>query len=703
MSLNYEKLKKKQESSGDFWTSYSDLATVISVLFLLLYAVAILRNQSVSVSERISAKRAQQEIETLQEQINAYEILKQEYLENGASQRERKMYEELLGQMQLMESQAREEKEQAQRTVAASTEKEKGLNKYQAMIKNIITANMIAQSTIKKRDNIIIEKTKSVDELSKIASDREDQIAQNNREITNIQKKLEESISEVKNAYRSKARSKKKLREEIARLQAESTQKVQALQNVNTEYAQQLDTAKSLITEKQRALEDKSSKLQQAQAENTKIMGELEQRQKNYQDSISRLQASNQQKLNEERKQFEESLNREKLTAQAKLEREQAYREKVERDKQAFNTKLNQLEGQLEETKQAIAQKEAGYRGSIAKLSSAKQGLEKQLSEREAEYQGSLSKLSAEKSRILGELEKQQGDYQASIGKLEQDYQSKLGRERAEFEASLNREKLGAQARAAREAAYRAKVDGDRAAYDAKMRELGSQLEGTRKAIADKEAQYKGSLEKLASAKQGLERELSGYKGREEARREVSERIRRNFAKAGINASINSKTGEVTIHFGEEYFDYGSSSMKEGMIKVLQKAIPTYAQSLFADPKLAEKIANVEIIGFASPTYRGKYVNPKDLSPGARAAVNYNMDLSYQRAKSIFEYVFNPKAMNYERQRDLLQLTKVSGLSYLRSQGATEAERNLTDDQYCDKYDCTKSQKVIIKFNFQEK
>jgi hypothetical protein len=137
------------------------------------------------------------------------------------------------------------------------------------------------------------------------------------------------------------------------------------------------------------------------------------------------------------------------------------------------------------------------------------------------------------------------------------------------------------------------------------------------------------------------------------------------------------------------------------MQQILQKAIPVYAQSILEDPAIAKKISSVEISGFASPTYKGKYVDPRDLSPEVRKAVNYNLDLSYQRAKSIFEYVFDQDRMKYKHQRELLALSKVTGQGYLRAQGASTS--GLTDEQYCNRYDCTKSQRVLIKFNFGDK
>ena len=48
-----------------------------------------------------------------------------------------------------------------------------------------------------------------------------------------------------------------------------------------------------------------------------------------------------------------------------------------------------------------------------------------------------------------------------------------------------------------------------------------------------------------------------------------------------------------------------------------------------------------------------KFIDPKSLSAGDRKAVNYNLDLSYRRAKSIFSYIFDTDKMQYKYQKSL--------------------------------------------------
>ena len=119
--------------------------------------------------------------------------------------------------------------------------------------------------------------------------------------------------------------------------------------------------------------------------------------------------------------------------------------------------------------------------------------------------------------------------------------------------------------------------------------------------------------------------------------------------------------------------------------------------------KVAKEISSVEIIGFSSPTYKGRYVDPQSLDENDRAAVSYNLDLSYNRAKSIFSYIFDKKSMTYQHQKDLLPLVKVTGRSFLAEEvKGRDIASGLDIKDYCAKHNCEKSQKVIIRFNLKD-
>ena len=93
-------------------------------------------------------------------------------------------------------------------------------------------------------------------------------------------------------------------------------------------------------------------------------------------------------------------------------------------------------------------------------------------------------------------------------------------------------------------------------------------------------------------------------------------------------------------------------------------------------------------------------MNPVSLKAEDRQAVNYNLDLSYYRARSIFDHIFDTEKMKYKHQKDLLPRVKVTGRSFLAGQVDRElASQGMTQAEYCKRYDCKKEQRVIIRFD----
>jgi len=174
--------------------------------------------------------------------------------------------------------------------------------------------------------------------------------------------------------------------------------------------------------------------------------------------------------------------------------------------------------------------------------------------------------------------------------------------------------------------------------------------------------------------------------------------------RAGLKNTIDGKTDDMTLAFGKKYFNTNSSDLKPNMITTLQKFMPGYSKSLFSDDKIAQNIDNVEIVGFASSTFKGKYVPPDSLKPEDREAINYNLKLSFNRANAIFKHIFDTKKMSFEHQRDLLPKIKVVGRGYLPEgkSGKDFPTAGMPESQFCSKFNCKQAQKVIIKFKLKD-
>jgi hypothetical protein len=139
------------------------------------------------------------------------------------------------------------------------------------------------------------------------------------------------------------------------------------------------------------------------------------------------------------------------------------------------------------------------------------------------------------------------------------------------------------------------------------------------------------------------------------------------------------------------------------METTLKKFMPGYSSSLFKDPKIANNIENVEIVGFASSTYKGRYVPPDSLDPKDREAIEYNMKLSSQRANAIFSHIVDTKKMSFEHQKDLLPKIKVVGRGYLpEGTSGKDFPKNMTQKEFCAKFNCNQAQKVVIKFKLKD-
>jgi outer membrane protein OmpA-like peptidoglycan-associated protein len=330
------------------------------------------------------------------------------------------------------------------------------------------------------------------------------------------------------------------------------------------------------------------------------------------------------------------------------------------------------------EQQQAAIKAESDKR--IRALASANDNARRELDEASRELKQTSSKLNQVEGtvqKLEGELEQVDSKHKAELASMKGEFEKQKAGERAAFEKQLAKEKLSGAERAAREAKFKANAEG-------KARELAGKM-------AELDQKYKSSQGALAKANENLN-----------AKRNAANRIKKSFEKIGVKADVDPQSGDVMLSFGDQYFETGRADLKPKMQQILTQAMPAYSASLFEDQKIAEKIQSVEIVGFASPTYKGKYVDPTSLDSSDRQAVNYNLDLSYNRARSIFNYVFDKDKMTFKHQQRLLPLVKVTGRSFLAAETERQPAANGSAEGFCRKNDCAKLQRVIIKFTLKD-
>jgi DNA repair exonuclease SbcCD ATPase subunit len=602
MSLNYNKVKEKLES-GSQWTAYSDLFMVLSFIFLLLYVVSSLRNGALSIQKHVEQQLLQHQNKDLKQQLKIYDALKEDYLQNQATQDEQKTYEELMDQLKLLQSQEAQSQRALQKKVEESKMKQGALNRYQQIVRNIINSNYLAKAKIKRKNQIITKKIEAIERKDQVLAQKEDIIKSQDSamqerlaEIANLNKNIENKENKIKRSERSL----KKINEALTK------------KNVNL------------------------SKLKRKFNRDSK-----------------KIRKEHESRLKKERLAFNRSLKKQKLSAKKRAKKEADFRKATKRREQDFQKQLNRLARNMNS-----AQKE------IDKMNKEKVNL-----------QSSISGLKNE-NRML---EAEKDNLGKSIAQLESDKSMlALAKSAAESEAAASAKQA---ADATKQAATSAKQAADAAKQAAAFKESAQKLEGKNVRLA----------KDLKQAKEKLE-----------AKKKIIKQIAKNLKDSGVEANIDQGTGDVIISFGDEYFEMNKARLKPRMRNILNKFIPRYAKGLLSDPKMAKKVKSVEIVGFASPTYGGKYIDPKSLDPKDQAAVAYNLDLSFNRAKSIFKYIFDTNKLKYKEQKNLLPLVKVTGRSFLaegiEGKGIKEGIDSKT---FCKKFDCKKAQKVIIKFNLK--
>lgn len=634
MSLDYQKLKQKQNGDeGSFWTSYSDLFMVLCVVFLLLYVVASLRSGTNSVQNQIENQKLKAESQDLKKQIQAYNALKDDYLEKDASQEEAKMYEELMSKLSLLQDEAHEEKRQLEAKADENLAKAKALNQYQQMVRNIVNTNLLSNKKIKFRNEVIVKKNDEIKDMDSTIQAQTQDISQKAQMIAQNKKQIE---SQEKEIYEKQQVLDQK-KQQVAMLESQVDEKAKTIQanqskinTLNSDLSQKIKELEKTSTSANTSKVELNRKIAIMKLQNAKQIGELQNKTKEMKDSV-------------------ETINRE----------------------------LANAEGQLQDARGKMAEQEAL------------------------------------KQKLQAEMAAASADHQNKMAKMRSDFDAKMNAERAALEKQLEGEKASAAEKVKRLGEFKDKIAGEKAQLEKNLTALKDEV-GKAKGEADtlkgelakaqkEHGRYMAAIDQLQKDNSGLSGDLKKAQANLDAKKKLAKKIADNLAKNGIKAGVDGKTGDVTIQFGDEYFDTGRADLKPNMKQVLQKFVPTYSKSLLEDEKVAKEISSVEIVGFSSPTYQGRYVDPSSLADKDRAAVSYNLDLSYNRAKSIFNYMFDKNQMTYTHQKDLLPLVKVTGRSFLAEEvKGRNIASGLAIKDYCAQYNCEKSQKVIIRFNLKD-
>jgi chromosome segregation ATPase len=675
MGMDYEKIKNKKDGN-EFWASYSDLFMVLSVVFLLLYVTASMRSGTFSVQKNTENKRLAEEASDLKQQIKVFNTLKEDYLEKDASQKDQEVYKQLMDKLTLLQEENNVEASKLRKQAQENENKEMALNEYQQIIRNIINANMLSQARIKKRDQIIVKN-------EEVIKEKETEIKQNIETINQQDQELEEQSQIIEQKQKIIAQKKKQLeqkQQEIVLLEQDIDQKEDVIEQNN----QQINSINTALNQKIQALKVTQAK---HKSSSKKLMEDIEKLKKQEAQKVAMLKNNN-AKINQELNKFQNKLkSAEQTISSQEQEKDRLAQELTVAEKNLINTQqsyqeqVNKLQkdhdARLRAERITFEKKLEGEKMSAAEKEARMVAFQKQADARAAELKGKISGLQQKVEMTQQEADARAAELKGKISGLQQKV------EMTQQEAD------------ARAAELKGKISG----LQEKVATTSTALENAK----GQQARMVASIDQLKTEKDQLSGTLKEIKDQERAKKQITETIRKNFAAQGVKADINDKTGEVTMSFGKEFFDSGSADLKPAMLKVLRDFIPTYSKSLFQDEKVAEKIKNVEIIGHASPTYKGKFVNPNSLDPKDQKATAFNLDLSIKRAKSIFNEIFDTKKMTYEHQQALRGMIKVTGRGFLADgKDLKKLPNGMKESDFCKSHDCKKAQTVIIKFNLKE-
>ena len=658
MSFDFDKIDSKHDEN--WWSSYADLFSMISVIFLMMYVVSSMRSGIGGVQTQMQFQQISKENQDLKQQLEVYNTLKEDQLKDSSDQ-EQEVYQGLMKRLTLLQDEARDEKDNLRKQAKENEEKEFALNQYQQIVRNIINTNVLAKTQIKRKDTLISTKNvdlkekqqiieeqendlqQSAQEISQLESSvdqKEQTIAENQQKIDQVNQALENKISQLRQQQEAAQITKAQLNSEINKLTDESQQTIAQLEARKRQTQLALEQTKNNLDKVQ---EEMVEQQKQNATERERLVGEMQDVKGQYQGQIAALHAEHQEQIAEERaarERLKKMGAKQRAAQEAKLRAEAAARESE------FKNAIGDLNGKIADSERDLADNLAQVENLRGQVQAASGRLA--ASEREK------GRLAAEKARLAGSLEATEA-------------------EKGRLSAEKNR------------------LAGNLAA-----------AEGEKGRLAADRNRALASVSNLEKERENLSGELKRAQEVANAKKKLIGQIKQNLKTAGLEAEVDAKSGDVVLSFGEEYFDTGSAILKPSMTGILKRFMPSYSDSLFNDPNIADKITNVEIVGYASPTFNGKYVNPESLNPKDQEAIRYNLKLSSSRAQAIFNFIFDTKKLKYQKQRDLLPKVKVVGRGYLpNGKKWDDIPKDMSEKEFCKRFNCQKAQRVVIRFNME--
>lgn len=644
----------KKKGVLDF-TSVSDLFMMLSVLFLLMYVVNSINSGAISLAEK---HKVSKELESKENEIS---VLKSDAIlkSKNSSSRDRKALTKNLKKLKDLESEAKEIRIEQEKLVKLAIDREINFKSYRKLFESAVYGNFLTKDIVVSKQNEVMA------------------LEGKNKDLFKKHKKAKKDLKKVERVL---------TKTESSLIKTDSSLNNEKLKNKYTNLT--LKNTKKKLSQTETKLVQKRTKIRKMEKKESFLNNEIIKKDQ---------QLAELNHLNKEVKGSKKIINNKLLHTLGKIDKNKreiaslnSKNSSLKKFKNKYNNivvinsdlkkKLSYSLNKIGENKKMINrisknnEKLKNYKMGYENLLSLREKLEKDLNKFKNSNQKSalqIRKLKGIKEQYR-DLSKKYNDLADAKITLQDQYFHNL-------KGSKRRNKSLTQ-----------------------LKEENQQL----KKVKNKYMGLKGKYKGLIKERSELKGQLSGIAEKRSLREQIANNIGTHFRNNGIKAKINKKTGDVIVSFKDFYFHYGSSKLTPPMRAKLKKLIPIYGESIFSHHSFSNKIKSIEILGSASPTFNKKYINPNDISSKfAARAMSYNLDLSFQRAKSIFFYIFHNDDFQFKHKKKMVPFMKVSGLGYLKSKmkiGRRTASLRDKSLGYCGQYDCTKYQIVTIRFHLKE-
>lgn len=739
MRQNGKKQKRtpeKNKGEGSVWTSYSDLFMAIAVVFLILFVFSILQS-GVSQINVSMERKAQEEILTAMAPADVREKNKSgmkavEADINDVEEKQKDLQKTLQKLAKLTESlenrktslkdlydeniQKSGRIELAAKEVQKKNEKIENLEKQlEQLMKNKNKSNENfeeLQKKLEKQEKQKNDMIKEIDEkqaaFESLKKQLEDEKINQKLTLEELKKKELAVVNEQKKQQIESENEIKRLKQSMQSIEQQVYEKEIALEEKEKTLSKEInrkDELKSELEQMKKLIKEKNVVEKNQNMQNTELVAKIEQLQKKQTQQIdsnvelkknnedlgkkikelqlnsSKLQ-NNYQTASSESTTLKEKIFKLEASIEAlkgNLNEQKKLNSEQKMQKSAADKQIKDLESKISKKSEEL--KELNTSGEILKQKLANLEKELQAAGREAgDLKGSLEQMTKENGKLKGDVGKLQGSHdqlqkandglKVTIASLQSGNKQCLSEKDDITKKNNNCEKQIVMFE----------------------KEAGRDAENIEK--------LKGVLSQLNNQKIHSDRKISDIARTvndfDKKRKDIAHKLIESLKNSGIDVEIDKNTGKLTFHMDEIfYFKNNSAELSDTAKQKMKSVFPVYAKTLFGNEKISKQIKFITVTGFASPVYKGRYVDPTEEN---LEAFDYNLELSFGRARSISNYILGDEIGNYDFKSQLIKKSRVSGSSFANAIPIQEGDELKPEDKKCGIYHCTKSRRVEINF-----